>query len=88
MTRMVNDIPLASVLGLIPGFTPIIVENRTAANRWNDTACSSEVWEGLAKDIHRATDEVRYKWMRSKVYEIRQMKDAMMFVICTQYEQY
>ena len=88
MKRMVNDIPLCSVIGLMPGFTPIVVENRTGCNIWNDNANTSEVWEGLAKDIHFATDEVRYKWMRSKVWQIRQIEKATLLVISTDCDQY
>ena len=88
MKRTVNNVPLGSVLGLLPGFPPVVIENRTAVNIWNDNAPSSEVWEGLAKDIHNADDMIRYKWRASKVYEIRKMEKALLFVISTQYEEY
>ena len=88
MKRMVNDVPLCSVVGLLPGFTPIAIENRTMNNIWNDNASSSAVWEGLAKDVHTATDEIRYKWMRSKVWGIQQLEKAILFVISTDSDVY
>lgn len=89
MIRCVNDVPLGTVLGLIFGFTRIIVEDRKHKDRYIDNAPDTKRWEGLVKDIWTASDEISYKWMRSKVHEIRSLPDSvLMFVISTEYEKY
>lgn len=89
MKRNVNDVPLGTVLGLFFGFTRIIVEDRKQKDRYIDDAPDSERWTGLVKDIWRADEKVRYKWLRSKVREIRPLPNSvMLFVLCTEYEEY
>ena len=89
MKRAVNNVPLQTVLGLIPGFTKVVVEDRKASKRYMDNADDTEKWEGLVKDIwYKAPEIVRYKWLMSKVYEVRHMPDGLMFVISTEWEEY
>lgn len=89
MKRYVNNIPLGSVLGLFFGFTKIVVEDRKQKDRYIDNAPDTVKWEGLVKDIWKASDEIRYKWLMSKVYEIQPLPDGVMrFVIMTQFEEY
>ena len=89
MKRNVNDVPLGTVLGLFFGFTRIIVEDRKNKDRYIDNAPDTKKWDGFVKDIWRASDEITYKWLRSKVHEIRTLPDGrMLFVIMTEYEEY
>lgn len=89
MKRYVNNVPLGSVLGLIFGFTQIVVEDRKNKDRYIDNAPDTKKWEGHCKDIWRASDEITYKWLRSKVHEIQPLPDGRMrFVICTEFEEY
>ena len=89
MKRMLNNVPLGTVLGLIFGFTKIVVEDRRSKDRYIDNAPATFKWEGLVKDIWKASDVIVYKWLRSKVYEIRVLPDGvLMFVISTEYEEY
>ena len=89
MKRYVNNVPLGTVLGLIFGFTRIIVEDRKPKDRYVDNAPDTKKWEGLVKDIWSASDDVRYKWLMSKVHEIRTLPDnVMLFVICTENDEY
>ena len=86
MKRMVNDVPLGSILGLIGGNTKIIVEERKECLVYYDKAEAIERWTGFAKNFYN--DEIhRYKWNRTKVREIRHLPDAIMFIISTQFEQ-
>ena len=89
MKRNVNDVPLATVLGLFFGFTRIVIEDRRECNRYMDNAPDTKRWDGLVKDVWKASDEIVYKWLRTKVREIRPLPGGvMLFVICTEYEQY
>jgi len=88
MKRRVNNIPLNSVLGIIPGFQRIIIEDRKACEIYMDNSPNTRKWEGLAKDIYYTPDDIRYKWMLSKVYKLEQTKNGILLVISTQYEEY
>ena len=89
MKRMVNDVPLSAVLSLMPGFSRVVIEDRRECNRYMDNAPDTRRWDGLVKDVYKAGDEITYKWMRTKVREIRPLAGgATLFVICTEYEQY
>ena len=88
MKRRVNNIHLSCVVSLLPGFTKIIVEDRKASEIYMDNSPNTRKWEGLAKDIHTAPDEIRYKWMMTRLYRIEPKPEGMLLVICTQYEPY
>lgn len=89
MKRIMNDVALSTVLGLFFGFTRIVIEDRRECNRYVDNAPDTKRWDGLVRDIWKASDEIVYKWMRTKVREIRPLAGgAVLFVICTEYEQY
>ena len=87
MKRMVNDVPLGSILGLIGGNTKIIIEDRKDSLVYYDKAEAIERWTGLAKDFYN-NDRFRYIWARTKVREVRHLPDAIMFIISTQFEKY
>lgn len=89
MKRVANDVALSSVLSLMFGFTRIVIEDRRECNRYMDNAPDTKRWDGLVKDVWNADDEIRYKWLRTKVREIRPLPNSvMLFIICTEYEQY
>lgn len=89
MKRMANDVPLGTALGLFFGFTRIVIEDRRECNRYMDNAPDTKRWDGLVKDVWKASDEIVYKWLRTKVREIRPLPGGvMLFVISTEYEQY
>ena len=89
MKRVMNDVALSTVLGLMFGFTRIIIEDRRECDRYMDNAPDTKRWDGLVKNVWSADDTVRYKWLRSKVREIRPLpQGVMLFVICTEYENY
>ena len=89
MKRIMNDVALTTVLGLLPGFTKIVIENRRECNRYMDNAPDTQRWDGLVKDVWKASDEIRYKWMKTKVREIRPLAGgAVLFVISTEWEEY
>lgn len=88
MKRRINNIHLSCVTGLMSGFTKIIIEDRKASEIYLDNSPNTKKWVGLIKDLYNAPDEIRYKWMMTKVYHIDQTEDGMRFVICTQYEPY
>lgn len=88
MKRRVNDVPLGTIVGLLPGFTWITVEDRRACNRYCDNAEDTRSWSGYAKDIWDTWDEIRYKWMRTKVNEIRHTPKGLIILIQTEWEEY
>ena len=88
MKRRVNNIHLSCVISILPGFTQIIVEDRLASEIYMDNSPNTRRWEGFAKDIYNAPDEVRYKWMMTRLYRIEERPDGLLLVICTQYEPY
>ena len=89
MKRIASDVALSTVLGLMFGFTRIIIEDRTSHDRYIDNAPDTKRWDGLVKDVWKADDTVRYKWLRSKVREIRPLPGGvMLFVLCTEWEEY
>ena len=88
MKRIMNDVALSTVLGLMFGFTRIVIEDRKERDRYVDNAPDTRRWDGLVKDVWMADDEVRYKWLRSKVHEIRPLPVGVLFIISTEYEQY
>lgn len=89
MKRIQNDVALSSVLSLMFGFTRIVIEDRRECNRYMDNAPDTRRWDGLVKDVWKASDEIIYKWLRTKVREIRPLGGgAVLFVICTEFEKY
>lgn len=87
MKRNVNNVNLGAIIGMVPGYIKIIVEDRKACDIRNDSAKDTLRWEGLAKDMVNRKNLLR-KWKMSKVYEIRPTEKGLMFVISTQYEEY
>lgn len=88
MKRTVNKVPLESVLSLLHGFTKIVIEDRKNKDIYMDNAPSTKSWEGLVKDVWKASDEIRYKWMKSQVHQIWHRADCIEFVISTEFEEY
>ena len=89
MKRISNDVALKSVLGLMLGFTRVIIEDRRSKDRYVDNASDTVKWIGYAKDVWRASDEIRYKWLNTKVTEIRPLTGGtMLFVIITEEDKY
>ena len=89
MKSIRHEVALSTVLGVVDGFANVIIENRTEKSRYIDNAQDTLRWKGHAKDVWKAGDEVRYKWMNSKVHEIRPLSDGkLMLVIITENEKY
>lgn len=91
MKRMVNNVPLCTVMGLLGGFTKVVIEDRTERHRWCDNAEDTVRWEGYAKDFYSyklTADINKPKWDMTKVCEIRHLPDSIMIVISTQFEEY
>lgn len=88
MKRRVNNIHLSCVTSLMPGFKKIVIEDRLASEIYMDNSPHTKRWEGLVKDLYKAPDEIRYKWMITRLYRIEPMEDYTLLVICTQYEPY
>lgn len=88
MKRTVNNVPLESIISLLFGFTWIVVEDRKNKYIHVENAPDTKRWSGYAKDIWKASDEIRYKWMKSKVHQIWHRADYIEFVISTEFEEY
>lgn len=89
MKRIASEVALKSVLGLMLGFTRVIIEDRKAKDRYIDNAADSKRWTGYAKDVWTESDEIRYKWLNTKVTEIRPLPGGvMLFVIITEEDKY
>ena len=89
MKNIRHEVALSTVIGLMFGFTKIIVEDRKAKDRYVYNAPDTMRWVGQVKDIWRASDEIRYKWLNTKVTEIRPLPGGMMlFVIITEEDKY
>lgn len=87
MKRIYNDIPLASVLYVIPGDVRITVHDMTYSDiRWNrESAKPIKTWDTLAKDSYKLPT----KFDRAKVYHIETPEaNHIVFYICTQSEIY
>lgn len=88
MKRAVNNVPLNTIMGLIPGYTEVVIENRLEKDLWNDTAEGTERWSGYAMDFHKAAETIRYKWGATKVRKIDMDGKGIRVIISTQYEAY
>lgn len=88
MKRISYNVALGAALAMINGNTRIVVENRKNPYLYFDNHGDEERWEGLAIDLYDAPDIVRYKWMRTKVHEIRHYPDYIMFIISTESDLY
>lgn len=88
MKRTVNKVPLESVLSLMFGLTKIVIEDRKNRNIYIENAPDTRRWEGFVKDVWKASDEVRYKWLKSQVHKIWHKADCIVFIISTEFEEY
>lgn len=88
MKRRVNNIHLSCVTSLMTGFTKIIIEDRKASEIYLSNSPNTKKWEGLVKDLYNAPDEIRYKWMMTRLYHIEPTENGVLLVICTEYEPY
>ena len=87
MKRIYNDIPLASILFVIPGYIKVTVNDMTYADiRWHrETATPVKKWECMAKDSYKMPD----KFDRAEVYHIEVPEENhIVFYISTQAETY
>ena len=87
MKRIYNDIPLQSILYVIPGFVELRVEDWEEQKlRWMpEGAQPVKVWEGLAKDSYNMPTRFQY----SKVRHMETTTTGkIVFRISTQFEQY
>lgn len=89
MKSIRHDVALSVVLGLFFGWTRVIIEDRKAKDRYMDDAPDTRRWTGKIKDVWSASDEIRYKWLNTKVTEIRPLPGGtMLFVIITEEDKY
>ena len=87
MKHIYNDIPLQSILYVIPGFVELQVEDwKEQELFWMpEGAKPVKVWEGLAKDYHNMPTRFRY----SKIRHMETTKTGkVVFRISTQFERY
>ena len=84
-----HEVALSTVLGLFFGFTKVIIEDRKSKDRYVDNAPDTQRWTGHVKNVWGASDEIRYKWLNTKVTEIRPLPGGtMLFVIITEEDKY
>ena len=89
MKRIMNNVALTNILSLMPGFTRIVIEDRRECDRYCDNAPDTKRWDGLVKDVWKASDEITYKWLRTKAREVRPLAGGVvLFIISTEFEQY
>lgn len=90
MKRIYNDIPLQSILYLVPGTTKIIVEDYTKKDLfspWEMNCTPVYTWEGKACDAHKIPD----KYLRAKAQGVEicpATLDTLIFKVSTEFEQY
>lgn len=87
MKRIYNDIPLQSILFLVPGTTKIIVEDYTKFSPWEMDYAPVYTWEGKAYDAHKIPD----KYLRAKAQGVELSPDdpgTIVFKVSTEFEQY
>ena len=89
MKSIRHEVALSVVLGLFFSWTRVIIEDRKAKDRYMDDAPDTRRWTGKIKDVWSASDEIRYKWLNTKVTEIRPLPGGtMLFVIITEEDKY
>lgn len=87
MKRIYNDIPLASILYLVPGNIRLTINDMKYSDiRWNrENAEPVNTWDGMAKESYKMSSRFEY----SKVYHIEVPEENhLVFYISTQAEQY
>lgn len=88
MKRAVNKVNLSTIIGMIPAFAKVVIEDRKEGQIWHDHSPDTVKWSGLAKDFYRAGDTIRYRWGMTAVRMIEQSEDGIRIIISTQYEEY
>lgn len=88
MKKMVNQVPLGSILSLMYGFTKIVVEDRKHKDIYIDNSPDTVRWEGFVNEIWNAPDVIRYKWMKTHVYQIWHTEKYILLLISTEFEEY
>lgn len=89
MKSIRHEVALSVVLGLMFGFVNVIIEDRKSKDRYIDNAPDTIRWTGMVKDVWTASDEIRYKWLNTKLTEIRPLPSGkMLFVIVTEEDKY
>ena len=87
MKRIYNDIPLASILYVIPGYIRVTVHDMKGSDiRYNrENATPVNTWDCMAKDSYKMPS----KFDHAKVYHIEAPEENhIVFYISTQMEQY
>ena len=85
MKRIYNDIPLASILFVIPGYIRVTVHDMTYSDiRWHrEEANPVKTWDHMAKDSYKMPSVFDH----AKVYHIEVPEENhIVFYICTQAE--
>lgn len=85
MKRIYNDIPLASILYVIPGYIRITVHDMKGSDiRYNrEHGTPVNTWDCMAKDSYK----IPTKYERAKVYHIETPEENhIVFYISTQTE--
>ena len=85
MKRIYENIPLQSILYVVPGNTFITVKDMKASDvHFNRNANPIDTWQGLAKESYFIPDKYKY----SKVYCMETEESRLTFYISTQFEKY
>lgn len=88
MKRIYNDIPLQSILYIVPGTTKIVIEDYTKSALFDPHGGTPVYkWEGKAYDAHKIPD----KYLRAKAQGVELSPDdpgTIVFKVSTEFEQY
>ena len=87
MKRIYNDIPLASVMFVIPGYIRITIKDMTWGDlRWNrEDAMPVNTWDCMAKESYKMPT----KFDHAKIRHIEVPEENhIVFYICTDVEEY
>lgn len=85
MKRTYNNIPLQSVLYVIPGYVKLIIEDYTEAGLLRTDLLPVGTWEGLAKD----SNSIPWKYSAARIRDIDPIAESTLRIkVSTQYEEY
>ena len=90
MKRIYNDIPLQSILYLVPGTTKIVIEDYTKSALFDPHGGTPVYkWEGKACDAYAKV--ASYKYLYAKAQGVELSPDdpgTIVFKVSTEFEQY
>ena len=88
MKRIYENIPLQSILYVVPGTAKIVIEDYTRQGiLWENSNKPVYTWEGKVCE----TTKLPYKYSRAKVYHVSTHPEdpgTLLFKVSTEFEQY